>query len=179
MAEINDAMKPDTVLVDESWSSGAMLRSCIEFTKPNSYYRVRGGGTIGWGMAFSVGTKLALPERPVIAVVGDGSAIFSCQSLWVAAHNDLPVTFVIVSNAGYQTVRRSILSRMGESARGRFSGTYLENPKIDFVQLAQSMGVRGQKVESPDDLREVLKSALESDKPSLVEVVVDNTLPKL
>lgn len=168
--ELRDALKPGTVVVDDCWSCSAMLRRGIDFTEPGSFQRSRYGGSIGWGMSGAIGVKLAAPESPVVAVVGDGSAMWSIQSLWTAAHYDVPVTYVICSNACYNQVRIMKNLIMGDKARGRYLGTDLDNPRIDFCQLSRAMGVRSEKVEQPEELRGALRSALESDKPALVEI---------
>jgi benzoylformate decarboxylase len=125
-------------------------------------------------MPGALGVKLASPGRPVVAVIGDGSAMWSNQSLWTAAHYNIPVTYVICANASYSQVKLMKTLMMGEQAKGRYLGMDLVEPRIDFVQLAQGMGVRGQKVEKPDGLREALRSALASDKPALVEVCIES-----
>ena len=175
MQELRDSIKPGTFIVDDSWSCSATLYRSIDFTEPKSFQRAP-GGSIGWGMSGSLGVKLASLDRPVVAVVGDGSAAWSIQSLWTAAHYNIPVTYVICANASYSQVKIMKMRMMGEKAKGRFLGTNLDEPRIDFCQLAQAMGVHGQKVERPEELREALKSALESDKPALVEVYIENAI---
>ena len=105
MQELGECLEPGTLIVDESWTSGPPMRQLINFTEPKSFYRLRDGGNIGWGMAAALGVKLASPDRPVVAVVGDGAAIFSIQSLWVAAHYNIPVTFIICANGCYRAIK--------------------------------------------------------------------------
>jgi len=124
-------------------------------------------------MSGSLGVKLAAPERPVVAVVGDGSAMWSIQSLWTAAHYDIPVTYVICANESYAQVKIMKNLLMGEKAKGRYLGMDLDEPRINFCQLSQAMGVHGQKVERPDELGGALKAAIESGKPALVEVYIE------
>jgi len=173
MQELRDSVKPGTLVIDDCWSCSAPLRRTMNFTELKSFQRSRGGGSIGWGMSGSLGVKLAAPDRPVVAVVGDGSAMWSIQSLWTAAHYDIPVTYVICANARYCQVKIMQKLLMGEKAKGRDLGMDLDEPIIDFCQLAQAMGVQGQKVERPEKLSEALKSALESDQPSVVEVYIE------
>lgn len=175
MQELRDALKPDTFIVDDSWSCSGTLYRSIDFSKPKSFQRAP-GGSIGWGMSGSLGVKLASLDCPVVAVVGDGSAAWSMQSLWTAAHYNIPVTYIICANASYSQVKIMKRRLMGEKAKGRDLGTNLDEPRIDFCQLAQAMGVHGQKVERPEELKDVLKSALESDKPAVVEVYIENAL---
>jgi len=173
MQELKDSLKPGTLVVDDCWSSSPTLRRTIDFTEPHSFQRSRGGGSIGWGLPGALGVKLASPDRPVVAVVGDGSAMWSIQSLWTAAHYNIPVTYIICANASYCMVKIGKALLMGEPAKERCLGVDLDEPIIDFCQLAQGMGVQGQKVERPEKLREALKSALEADKPSVVEVYIE------
>ena len=100
--------------------------------------------------------------------------MWSIQSLWTAAHYDMPVKYVICANASYCQVKimKSIL--MGEKAEGRYLGMDLDEPRIDFCQLAQGMGVQGQRVERPGELGDTLKSAIASDKPAVVEVYIES-----
>lgn len=176
MRELGNSLKPGTVVVDDAWSSSATLRRLIDFTELGSYQRLRNGGSIGWGLPVSLGVKLALPNRPVVAVCGDGGAIFSFQSLWTAAHYNIPVVFVITANSSYGVVKINKIRQMGEQVRGRFLALDLVNPKIDFCQLAQVLGVAGQKVERPDDLRGAFRSALDLEKPILIEVVIEDVI---
>ena len=175
MQELRDALKPGTLVVDDCWSCSATLRRSIDFVEPKSFQRTR-GASIGWGMPGSLGVKLAAPDRPVVAVSGDGSAIWSIQSLWTAVHYDIPVTFVICSNASYRLVKMMKARLMSEKAKGRYLGMALDKPRIDFCQLAQGMGVQGRKVERPEDLKETFTSALESGKPFVVEVYIEDPL---
>ena len=170
--ELADVRQPHGVIVDESWSYSNIIQSYLDFTEPNSYIRGR-GPSIGQGMPLAIGVKLALPEREVIALVGDGSAIWSCQSLWTAVHYHVAVKFIILHNASYRLVKINKIRQMGERVRGRFLGLDVGTPSIDFCRLAEAMGVRGQKVKRPEDLNRTLKAALGSTEPELVEVVIN------
>jgi benzoylformate decarboxylase len=176
MQELRDCLKAGTLVVDDCWSSSATLRRTLDFSEPGSFQRARGGGSIGWGMPGSLGVKLGAPDHPVVAVIGDGSAMWSIQSLWTAAHYDIPVTYVICANASYDQVKIMKNLLMGDKAKGRYLGMDLDKPRIDFCQLSQAMGVRGQKVERPEELGESLRSALESGKPAVVEVYIEKTV---
>ena len=175
MQELRDVLPPGARVVDDCWSSSSTLRRSIDFKEPKSFQRTS-GGSIGWGMPGALGVKLASPDRPVVAVVGDGSAMWSIQSLWTAARYQIPVTYVVCANASYCQVKVMKTFMMGERAKGRYLGMDLDNPRIDFASMAQAMGVHGQKVEEPGQLREALRSAFESGKPALVEVIVERIL---
>lgn len=174
MQDLKDSVKAGTIIIDDCWSSSATLRRTLDFSEPCSFLRARGGGSIGWGLPGALGAKLGAPNKPVVAVSGDGSAAWSMQSLWTAAHYNIPVTFIITANANYRQVKLVRRNILGGELNERHEGMELDKPVIDFCQLAQSMGVLAEKVDRPEKLKKALKSAFESDKPRLVEVCVDN-----
>lgn len=174
MHELRDSIKPDTVVVDDCWSSSETLRRTLDLAEPKSFQRARRGGSIGWGLPGALGVKLAAPDRPVVAVSGDGSAMWSIQSLWTAAHYNIPVTFIITANATYRQVKIMRKLRLGGELNEKHAGMDLDDPVIDFCKLAEAMGVRGDRVEQPDDLRKTLKAAFDSTEPHLIEVNVEN-----
>ena len=178
MQDIRDTLRPGTRIVDDSWSCSAILRRTLAFNEAKSYHRARGGGSIGWGLPGALGVKLALPDRPVVCVSGDGSALWSIQSLWTAANYNIAVAFLICANACYQQVRNMKALMMGESAEGRYLGTYLDHPQNDFCKIAEGMGVEAQRVERPGDLKAALEWAFGLNKPSLVEVRIDSVARK-
>jgi benzoylformate decarboxylase len=168
--ELRDALKPGTIVVDDCWSLSAALRGILNLSEPGSFQRCRGGGSIGEGIPSAIGVKLAAPERPVVAVCGDGSAAWSIQGLWTVAHDNLPITYIVVHNASYRTVKNFWMALLGGKPDDRHLGMEMDEPAIDFAKMAESMGVHGESVNRPGELGKVLKAALESDKPNLVEV---------
>jgi benzoylformate decarboxylase len=175
MTEIRDAMPSDAVIVDECWSSSQMLRKVIEMTQPRTFFRARKGGSIGEGLPGALGVKLGLPDKPVVAVVGDGSAAWSMQSFWTAARYRIPVTFVIVNNATYRQVKLVRKVVLGDYPLDeKHLGMELDDPVIDFTALARSMGVMGEAIRDPGNLHRSLKAAIDSGEPRVVEVFVEN-----
>ncbi|MFN8556860.1 MAG: thiamine pyrophosphate-dependent enzyme [Dehalococcoidia bacterium] len=144
---------------------------------PGTYLRGRGGG-IGNGMPGTVGMQVALPDRPVVGVVADGSSMYNITALWTAAHHKLPVTWVILSNRTYRILKVNMLNYLGEAAAGReFVEMDFTDPVIDFAGLAKSLGCHGRRVEKPDELGEALREAIAHPGPALVDVVIDATIP--
>jgi benzoylformate decarboxylase len=176
MQEIRDAIKPGTIVIEDCWSCSATLRRMLPLSELRSYQRARGGGSIGGGLPSALGAKLASPDRPVVCVSGDGSALWGIQSLWVASRYEIPVTFIIISNAAYRQVRLMKRKILGEKAIGRNLGTELLPPQNDFCKIAEGMGLAAQKVETPEQLSRALKRALDSNKPNLVDIAVDAAL---
>jgi benzoylformate decarboxylase len=125
----------------------------------------------------ALGVKLARPDSPVLAVVGDGAALYTIQALWTAAHYRIPVTYVICNNESYRILKINMLEYLGEAMAGRkFIAMDLVDPVLDFAQIAQAFGIRGQRVERPEELEPALRSAFRSGEPSLVDVVIEGGL---
>jgi benzoylformate decarboxylase len=175
--ELKEAIKPGTLIVDDCWSSSGILQWGLGFSEPLTFQRARGGGSIGWGLSGSLGVKLGAPEKPVVAVCGDGSALWSIQSLWTAAHYHIPVTFIILSNATYAQVKVMRKKILGGDVSERHEGMELDQPTVDFSLLAKSMGVNGERIERPEALKNVLRSAFEANEPRLIEVLIQKNPP--
>jgi benzoylformate decarboxylase len=173
VAAVVDALPDDAVVVDESISSGTGLRELLRSREPRAFYSLRGGG-IGWGLPATLGVKLAQPGRPVVGLVGDGSAMYTNQALWTAAHDSIPVVYVIFNNASYRILKQRTLALKGFSAEDdRYVGMDLVNPAIDFVGLARSLGVPGELCEKTADVGPALRRGLASGGPYLLDVRID------
>jgi benzoylformate decarboxylase len=170
---IGEMLPEDAVVIDETISSGAGIRSLIRSDDPQSFYGLRGGG-IGWGLPAALGVKLALPDRPVLALVGDGSAMYTCQALWTAAHERIAAVFVILNNSSYRILKQRLVAQRGLAAQAdRFVGMELTDPVIDYVNLARSLGVAAERATSVHDATDLIAKGLKSDAPLLIEVPVD------
>ncbi len=167
---IADAIPEDAVVVDEGLTSTLKLLSYLPLTDHQSYFGLASGG-IGFAMSGAIGISIALPDRPVVAVVGDGSAMYSVQALWTAANMKLPITYVIPNNRGYRILKERLVSFRNTD---RFVGMDIAHPDIDFVGLAASMGLHSRHVEAPQDFAQVLRDAVASGQPNLIDVRVAN-----
>lgn len=169
---MREAAASNAVLVDESVTSTAFVRTLFELSEPNTYFYAK-GGSLGLGLPAAIGVKLALSERPVICALGDGTALYSIQGLWTAAHYGLAVTFVIFNNASYMILKGGLVAMKGAAAeRGVFPGMDMTEPEIDFVRLAESMGVRARRVDKKNDLKEAFEWAFTQNGPALVDVAI-------
>jgi len=134
------------------------------------------GGSLGWGVGAAAGVQLAMPDRPVILNIGDGSLMYSASGLWSHARYGLPVLTVVWNNRAYEIVRTVFDSMKGPMKdQEKFFGTYLGDPDIDFVALAHAQGIAGKKVRRPDELRPALHEAVDNirdGKPYLLEVEI-------
>ncbi|MBN1628859.1 MAG: thiamine pyrophosphate-binding protein, partial [Thermoleophilia bacterium] len=172
MSEVAAVTTPDTVIVDDCWSSSATLREMTAPSRPRSYFRSRKGGSIGWGLPGALGVKLGMPDKDVIAVVGDGSAAWSMQSLWTAARYKIPVTYVVTNNATYGQVKLVRKVVLGDyPLTEKHEGMELDQPVMDFSLLGRSLGVESERVIAPDEIAPALKRAVGSGAPRLVEVI--------
>ena len=165
------AIPPGTPVVDEAITTGTYVRGFHHATTPRSYFFARGGG-LGWGMPAAVGVALA-QDQPVLAVVGDGSAMYSPQALWTAARHNLPVVFAVVNNRQYLILKRALDSRKDAAAQHQnYVAMDLDSPPVDFVALAQSMGVTAAKVDAAGDIEAAVHAALQRGGPTLLEIPI-------
>jgi benzoylformate decarboxylase len=120
-----------------------------------------------------MGIKLAWPERPVLALLGDGSALYGIQGLWTAAHHRIPVTFLICNNAQYQILKHcGDVMPLPNMAAKQYLAMDLVRPEIDFVALSNSLGVEAQRITEPEELSERVRESLNGDKPQLFDVTI-------
>ena len=168
MLAISDTLPPNAIVVEEALTSSASLPGFLELRDPRSYYGLASGG-LGFGLPGAVGISLAQPGRPVVAVIGDGSAMYGIQALWSAAHMKLPITYVIANNRSYRILKERLVSMR---ATDRFTGMDLRDPDIDFTGLARSLGVQAERVSEPQGIVSALQAALQSGGTRLIEVMV-------
>jgi benzoylformate decarboxylase len=175
MEAVADSLPLNAVVVDETISSGRGLMTFLRTDDPHSFYGMRGGG-IGWGIPAALGIKVALRDRPVVALIGDGSAMYSFQGLWTAARYGLAVVFVICNNRGYRILKERTHALDGFSAKsGSYIGMDLEQPYIDFISLSRSLGVPAERCEKLGELKQLLSHALALGGPFLIDVQVDGS----
>ena len=167
---ITNQLTPDVIVVEEALTSTQSLPQYLHQHYPDSFFGLASGG-LGFAIPGAVGVSMAKPDRPVVAIVGDGSAMYGIQGLWTAAHFKLPITYVIANNMGYRIIKERLVSMQGSD---RFVGMDMNDPAINYCQLAQSMGMGSIKVSDPADLDAALKAGIQSGKPNLIEVVVSN-----
>jgi benzoylformate decarboxylase len=179
MREVAQALPADAVVVNESVTAGGTLRAWLRLKDEKSFFQAKGGG-LGFGLPAVVGVKLALPNRPVVGLIGEGSAMYAIQGLWTAAHYEVSVVVVICNNAQYRILKSGLLAFRSEPAKqGKFVGMDLIQPEIDFVALAQSMGVAAERISAPQEVGPALRRALSRHGPSLVDVPIDRSVKAL
>ena len=117
-----------------------------------------------------------MPDRPVVAISGDGSAMYSIQALWTAAHHKLAIVFVILANREYRILKHNVdvwRQKFEAGTQHPYQQMDLMGPKLDFVHLAVGMGVEGIRIEKAGDIASVLANAVAGNRPYLVEIAVE------
>jgi benzoylformate decarboxylase len=160
------ALRPaGSIIVEEAPSSRHAMHDYLPLIERDTFYTCASGG-LGYSLPAAVGVAMARPKEKVIALIGDGSSMYSIQALWSAAQAALPIAFIIVRNGNYEA-----LTEFGRRfAMPDLPGTQL--PAIDFCGLARAQGVAGIRVERIEELDAALQAVFQSSQPMLVEVVV-------
>jgi benzoylformate decarboxylase len=160
-----DVFPDDGIVVLESPSSTLALRNQLRLSAPGSYYFGAGGG-LGFGLPASIGVQLAQPDRPVVCVLGEGSAQYAISGLWSAVAYQVPVTFLVLQNREYAILKWFADVEEVKGAPG------LDLPAVNTAEIADGYGVASRRVSGREELGEALRSAIDSDRPELVEVPV-------
>jgi len=168
--EIANALTSDSVVVDEAVMLTSYVASIMEFTVPGSYFCSI--TSLGWGLPASLGVALANSRKPVVALVGDGSALFGIQALWSAAKYNIPVIMVVLNNRGYAAVKWGFASYPDRKSKEDADLGY-DLSNVDFPKLAQSFGVNSQRIEKPDEIGPALRKAIRARKSVLIDLAVD------
>jgi benzoylformate decarboxylase len=179
MTEIAGALPANTIIADDAITTGESLHGAMEFNEPGSIFGGR-GGALGWGMGGAMGVKLANPDRPVVAVVGDGSSMMTVQALWTAAAANIPVVYVICNNKAYRilklnmnTYKREVLQE--KDPKSEYIAMDFPVP-LNIAGIAEALGVHGRSIEDPADLVPALRHALELGKPAVLDVSIDGSV---
>jgi benzoylformate decarboxylase len=173
MHELRDALPPNVVVVGEVNTGRADLLFTLSLERSGDYYGSRGGG-IGQGLPGALGVHLAHPDRPLVAISGDGSSLYSIQALWTAAHYRLPVVFIILNNRSYHIVKRNMdryRRFFGGSERQTYPFMDLVDPDIDYVQVSRGFGVPARRVVEPEQVGPAVQAAFKSGGPYLIELL--------
>ncbi len=164
---IRAVLPTDGFFVEEVSQVGFAARFAFPVYEPRQYVTCGYQDNLGFGYDTALGVKIAHPNKAVVSVSGDGGFLFGLQEMATAVHHRINVVAIVFNNSSYGNVLRD----QRQAYQGRFIGTDLTNP--DFVKLAESFGMRGYRVSSPDLLKQVLAQALDLNAPALIEVPVE------
>ena len=180
MSELASAIPDDAIVVDASISNRATMRHYFQGEKRGDLRAFR-GQAIGGGIGATMGVQVAHPDRPVIGIIGDGSALMTVQGLWTAANDNIPCVFVICNNGMYRILKvnfdvyqRDIL-QMEESAGANLPFSDFPTP-FHVAEIASGMGVHGERITDPAQIAPALQRALASGKPAVLDIVIDGSL---
>lgn len=154
----------DAMLFQDAHSFGPWIARHLPITRPGAYWGAA-GGSMGWGLPAALGAQVAVPERRIVAVCGDGSFWMVAQELETAVRERLPVVVVVTNNFAYGNTR----DRQRLAHDGRYLGVFYDNP--DFAAFARLLGAHGERVERADELEPALERALASGLPAVVDVI--------
>jgi benzoylformate decarboxylase len=176
MAALASILPPNVAVVEEAvTTTNTLFERLAALRDPTGCFGHR-GWALGWGLGFSLGVKFAWPERPVLALLGEGSAMYGIQGLWSAARYQVPVTWVICNNAQYRILKTgSQLLKLPAAQANRFLAMDITEPEIDLVGLARSLGIEAHRVTEPDELAERVKASLAGERPQLFDVPIERT----
>lgn len=169
---ISATMPVDAIIVEEAPSHRPAMQRYLPIRDFGQFYTMASGG-LGYGLPAAVGIALARPDRRVIAIVGDGSLMYSIQALWTAARHRLPLSVIVINNGGYGAMRAFSQTLNVKGPPG------IDLPGIDSAQIAAGFGCRALRVDKAASLEAALADAWRSDGPVLIDVQVDPAVPRL
>ncbi|HJQ07397.1 MAG TPA: acetolactate synthase large subunit [Nocardioides sp.] len=171
--DVIGALLPEgAIVVDESNTSGLLLPAATAGAPRHDVLTLT-GGSIGFGMPVAVGAAIAAPDRPVVNLQADGSAMYTISALWTQAREGLDVTTVVLNNSAYAILRLE-LQRVGVDVGGPRANELLDlsRPDLDFVRLAEGMGVPATRATTAEELADQLRASLAEPGPHLIEAIV-------
>ena len=180
MAELAAAIPDNAIVVDDSISNRGTMRHYFQAQKRGDLRGYR-GQSIGGGIGTTMGTQCANPDRPVFGIIGDGSAMMTVQGLWTAANDNIPCIFVICNNGSYRVLKVNFnvyqeeILELPETSGGRLLYSDFATP-FDMAAIANSMGVHGERITDPAQIKPAVDRAVASGKPALLDMVIDGLL---
>lgn len=181
MGTLAKVLPPDVAVIEEAVTTTNTTFERLGVLKNTTGYFGHRGWALGWGLGVAIGAKLAWPDRPVLALLGEGAAAYGIQGLWSAARYKIPVVFVICNNAQYQILKLCGKSLdLAQASREKFEGVDLVGPELDYVALARGFGVEAQRITEAEELADRVSAAFRGDKPVLFDVPISRELlPRL
>jgi len=180
MSELSAALPDNAIVVDDSISNRGTMRHYFQARERGDLRGVR-GQSIGGGIGATMGTQCAYPNRPVFGIIGDGSAMMTVQGLWTAANDNIPCVFVICNNGSYRVLKVNFnvyqeeILELPETSGGRLMYSDFATP-FDMAAIANSMGVHGERITDPSQIKPAVDRAVASGKPALLDMVIDGSL---
>jgi acetolactate synthase-1/2/3 large subunit len=169
--ELTRILPPDAVLVSDTGHSSIWTGTMVELSHPTQRY-LRCAGSLGWALPGAIGAKCALPDRPVVAFLGDGGFYYHMSELETAARCGINVVFVVNNNHALNQEQNLLKAAYRNNVRGRSAEMWEFTPR-NYADVARDLGCEGIRVEHPKDIRPVLENALSAKRPVLIDVATD------
>ncbi|MFX0542254.1 acetolactate synthase large subunit [Roseovarius sp. S4756] len=170
-AALANALPEDAIIIDEAVSSGGATFPAGDMARPNSWLALT-GGSIGIGIPLSAGAAIACPDRPVVTLQADGSAMYTIQGLWTQAREGSNVTTIILANQSYAILKTELHNVGAQPGQDALDMLNLDRPHLDFVAMARGMGVPGRRVEDVAELMRAIEDAAHEPGPYLIEAML-------
>ena len=179
MYELGNSLPKDTILVNDAISHRAAVMEYIKFESSDQMVSGR-GGSIGWGVGATLGVQCAAPDKNVVGIIGDGSAMMTVQGYWTAANDNIPCIFIILNNQSYRILKVNIdyyRKKIREEVETSGDYPYMDFPMVlNHTEIAKSMGVDAVRITDPSEINTEITKAINSKKPRLIELMIDGNL---
>ena len=179
MYELGNSLPKDTILVNDAISHRAAVMEYIKFESSDQMVSGR-GGSIGWGVGATLGVQCAAPDKNVVGIIGDGSAMMTVQGYWTAANDNIPCIFIILNNQSYRILKVNIdyyRKKIREEVETSGDYPYMDFPMVlNHTEIAKSMGVDAVRITDPTEINAEITKAINSKKPRLIELMIDGNL---
>ena len=179
MYELGNSLPKDTILVNDAISHRAAVMEYIKFESSDQMVSGR-GGSIGWGVGATLGVQCAAPDKNVVGIIGDGSAMMTVQGYWTAANDNIPCIFIILNNQSYRILKVNIdyyRKKIREEVETSGDYPYMDFPMVlNHTEIAKSMGVDAVRITDPTEINTEITKAINSKKPRLIELMIDGNL---
>jgi acetolactate synthase-1/2/3 large subunit len=171
-AALGNLLPEGAIVVDEALTAASAFLSQTRGAAPHDYLQVT-GGAIGIGLPLATGAAVACPDRKVVCLQADGSAMYTVQALWTQAREGLDVTTVLLNNRSYAILKHELANiGAGDAGRGALDMMELDRPVLDWVGLARGMGVEAGRAKTTEELERQLAAGLRSEGPYLIDLVL-------
>jgi benzoylformate decarboxylase len=175
MEDLAPQLPDDAIVFDEALTNSPPVSRYFAPKKGGQYFLTR-GGSLGVGIPGAMGAKLANPGKTVFGFTGDGGSMYTIQALWTAARHNIGAKFVVCNNHSYRLLQLNVAAYWKERgiAQHQFPLSFdLSKPELQFVGMAQAMGVPGMRVEKPEQIKPAIREALATEGPYLIELVLE------
>jgi len=177
MSEISESVAPETIVINDAVSCQSALFSSMNFNREKS---ILGGfgGAIGWGVGAGIGAKLANPDFPVLAILGDGTAMMTIQGFWTASSYKIPVVYIVCNNSSYRVLKinmdyyRQHILNQSDVVDSQIGADFPGG--LDIASMASAMGVKSKRITNPSEIKNSIHWAFSLGEPVVLDIIIDD-----